>query len=133
MPAKAQLFHIGDVLSISSGRLVSRDGYDGLQRALSYMAGEEIYTHQIGRVMDEAAPVVLETYPLLADVVVPNDIDESTLDIWLRQQAERYGEFLTLPQMTSEQHERIDPLSEAVEKKHPDNIDTVLAPRRQNR
>jgi len=47
MPTKAQLFHIGDVLSISSGRLVSRDGYDGLQRALSYMAGEEVYTHQV--------------------------------------------------------------------------------------
>jgi len=83
--------------------------------------------------MDEAAPVVLEAYPSLAGVVVPNDIDESTLDTWLRQQAERYGEFLTLPRMSAEHHERIDPLSEAVEKKHPDSIRTVLAPHRRSR
>ena len=123
-------FHIGDVLSITDGRLVSRDGYYGLQRALSHMAGEEIYEHQVGRVMDEAMPVVLEKYPLLADVVVPNDIDETTLDAWLSEQAKLYGEFLTLPRMTIDQHERIDPLSEAIGKKHPDNVGTIVAPRR---
>ena len=121
-------FHIGDVLSITGGRLVSRDGYYGLEGALSHMAGEQIYEHQIGRVMDEAAPVILEKYPLLADVVAPEGIDESTLDPWLEEQARIYGEFLTLPRMTIEQHGRIHPLSEIVEKKHPDHVRTIMAP-----
>jgi hypothetical protein len=131
-PPKRQ-FHIGDVLSITGGRLVSRDGYTGLQRALSHMAGEEIYTHQIGRVMDEAGPVILEKYPLLAGIVTPKEIDESTVDAWLIEQASIYGEFLTLPRMTIEQHERIDPLSEVVEKKHPDHVRTIIAPPRSSR
>ena len=72
--------------------------------------------------------MILEKYPLLAGVVPPNDIDESTVDAWLKEQASIYGEFLTLPRMTIAQHEGIDPLSEAVEKKHPDHVGTIMAP-----
>jgi len=35
MPSRDQKFHIGDVLSIAANRLVSRDGFLGVQRALS--------------------------------------------------------------------------------------------------
>jgi hypothetical protein len=130
MPNQDQKFHIGDVLSIAADRLVSRDGFHGLQRALSYMAGEDIYTHQVSRVIDEARPAVLAKYPLLADVFVPADIDESTVEDWLKEQAKLYGEFLTLPRMTIDQHERVDPFSEAVEIKHPSKVETIRAPHR---
>lgn len=123
-------FHIGIVLSIAGDRLVSREGLSGVQKALSYMAGEDIYTHQIRRVMDEAKPVVLERYPLLADVIAPADINEDNVGVWLNEQASLYGEFLTLPRLTVDQHERIDPISEAAEEKHPSKITTVRAPRK---
>ena len=77
MRNREQRFHIGDVLSIVADRLVSRDGFQGLERALSYMANEDIYTHQISRVMLEARAAILAVYPSLAEVVVPDDIDET--------------------------------------------------------
>ena len=128
MRNREQRFHIGDVLSIVADRLVSRDSFHGLKHALNYMADEDIYTHQISRVMLEARAAVLAVYPLLADVVVPDDIDESTIDGWLHEQASRYGEFLRLPRMSIDQHEHIDPYSEAVEKKHPCKIETIRLP-----
>lgn len=132
MTVSADRFHIGVVLSITSDRLVSPGGFADFQRALSYMAGEDVFTHQIPRVMDEARPAILAKYPLLARVVVPDDINEATVAVWLDKQAKLYGEFLTLPRLTTGQHERIDPESEAVEKLHPSKIKTVTMPRRSN-
>jgi hypothetical protein len=130
MPTKNRKFHIGDVLSITGDRLVSRDGIHGLQRALSFMAGEDIYTHQIRRVMDEARPVILAKFPLLANAVAPNDIDETQLDRWVKEQAKQYGEFLALPRMTIHQHQRMGPHLEARQKLHSSKIKTVRAPSR---
>jgi hypothetical protein len=127
MGKQEQRFHIGDVLSIVADRLVSRDGFHGLERALDYMADEHIFTHQIPRVMLEARAAIVAVYPSLAEVVVPDDIDESTVHDWLHEQARRYGEFLRLPRMSVDQHERIDPYSEAIEKKHASQIRTVRA------
>lgn len=61
---------------------------------------------------------------------VPADIDESTVEDWLKEQAKLYGEFLPLPRMTIDQHERVDPFSEAVEVKHPSKVETIRAPHR---
>lgn len=130
MRTSAAQFHIGIVLSITGDRLVAREGFVGVQSALSYMAGEDIYTHQVRRVMDEAKPVILEKYPLLADVIAPADINEATVDTWLDQQANLYGEFLVLPRLSLDQHERIDPESEAAEVLHPSKIATIRAPKR---
>ena len=47
--------------------------------------------------MDEAKPVILEKYPLLADVIAPADINETNVDVWLKKQATLYGKFLLLP------------------------------------
>ena len=118
------------MLSITGDRLVAREGFVGVQSALSYMAGEDIYTHQARRVMDEAKPVILENYPLLADVIAPAEINEATVDTWLDQQANLYGEFLVLPRLSLDQHERIDPESEAAEVLHPSKIVTIRAPKR---
>lgn len=128
MRNREQRFHIGDVLSIVVDRLVSRDGYYGLQRALSHMAAEDVYTHQVSRVMLEARAAILAVYPSLAEVTVPDDIDEATVDDWLCVQAKYYGEFLRLPRMCIDQHERIDPCSEAVEMKRRSEIVTIRQP-----
>jgi len=37
-----RLVHIGDILSITSGRLVAREGFSSFHRALTYMAGEDV-------------------------------------------------------------------------------------------
>ncbi|WP_158814664.1 hypothetical protein [Methylocapsa sp. S129] len=83
MTPPAGQFDIAIVLSITGDGLVSREGIKGLQNALSYMAGEDIYTHQVRRVMDEGRPAILAKYPLLANVVAPDNIGEDTVEAWL--------------------------------------------------
>src|SRR3990167_6769223 len=49
-------FHIGDVLSITTGRLVSPRGIEGIYDILGYMTDDSPYTTQLGRFAEECLP-----------------------------------------------------------------------------
>jgi hypothetical protein len=66
----SKLFHIGTILSVTTGRLVSPTGLNGVYEILSYMAGESVYTHQIPRFGEECAPWLLRQHPQLANVTL---------------------------------------------------------------
>lgn len=51
-------FHLGDVLSITTGRLVSPSVMDGMYAICEHLAGEAVWTHQLPRVADEAKPAL---------------------------------------------------------------------------
>ena len=53
-------FHIGDVLSITTGQLVSPRGIDGIRDILSYMTDDNPYTTQLGRFAEECLPYLEE-------------------------------------------------------------------------
>lgn len=119
-------FHIGDVLSVTTGILVSPKMIGGVYEILNWMTGESLFTHQLPRVSREAAPVLLALYPDLADAQA--DAEAVTPDNhanFIAKMIARYGEFLNVPKMNWEQHERIDPMSELAEKVHPSKIITV--------
>lgn len=59
-------FHLGDVLSIATGRLVSSRGMDGVYDILNFMTGDSLYTHQLPRACKECRPYLLEQFPELA-------------------------------------------------------------------
>lgn len=60
----AQLFHIGDILSIiGPRRLVSPEKMEGVYKILNFMTGDNLFTHQLGRVADECEPWLLAQYP----------------------------------------------------------------------
>lgn len=119
-------FHIGDILSITTGRLVSPRHIEGVYDILNWMTGESVYTHQIPRISLEAAPVLLAAHPSLAEA--ETDAEAVNVQNWqnfLAKMVARYGEKLPVPKMTAAQHESIDPMSELVEKVHPDRIIAV--------
>lgn len=60
-------FHISDILSGITGRLVSRGGIDGIYRILNHMTGDDLYTHQLPRAFRACAPALKEQFPDLAD------------------------------------------------------------------
>lgn len=60
-------FHISDVLTVITGRLLSRDGVDGLYHILNFMTGDDLYTHQLPRAAQACAPVLKQQFPHLAD------------------------------------------------------------------
>jgi hypothetical protein len=118
-------FHIGDILSVTTGRLVSPRHIGGVYDILNWMTGESLYTHQLPRVCREAAPVLLAAHPKLASVDRDAEINPENLSEWLTARIAEFGEALPVPKLKADQHERIDPLSELAEKVHPDRIIVV--------
>lgn len=118
---EAKSFHIGDVLSVTTGCLLSPRGMEGIYDILNYMSGENLFTHQLPRVAQEAAPVLLALHPQLADADA-SDVTPENHREWLEAATAKYGEHISVYPMSEDDHERIDPLSELAEKVHPDKI-----------
>ena len=116
-----QTFPLPDVLGTITGRLLGK--MDGIYQVSQFMAGEPVWTHQLPRVGREICPVVLRQHPQLAPVIA--EAEAVTPDNWQEMLAgwvSRFGESLALSPMTADDHERIDPISEAAEMIHPDRI-----------
>lgn len=65
MDPQERMFHIGDVLSITTGRLVSPSGIDGICDILNFMTMDNLMTHQIPRACEECRPYLFAQYPWL--------------------------------------------------------------------
>ena len=134
-------FHISDVLSITTGRLVSSRHIEGVYDILGWMSGESLMTHQLPRVGEEAEPVLSEKYPHLSKEAMASDLLEldrllleanrdqeksaAAVRSWVDAIAAKFGLDFAVPKLNEDQHERIDPHSELAEKIHPDRIITV--------
>lgn len=108
-------FHIGDILSAMTGRLVSPDHIDGVYNILNWMSGESLMTHQLPRVCREAEPVLRERFPDLAAIDIPEWDGQATKEIvyaWLDEQAAIHGETREVAPMDASDHTVIDPLAE---------------------
>lgn len=120
-------FSIGAVLSVTTGKLLTEIG--GVYEILNWMTGDNLFTHQLPRASREAKPVILRAHPALAEV----DASHVNTDNWrtfLDEMVARFGETLAIPKMTTDEHERIDPLSELAEKVPPSRIHVVRVPAR---
>lgn len=111
-------FHLGDVLTVTTGCLVSRDHVGGIYNILNWMTGDNLFTHQLPRAMDECQPHLKAQHPDLADVQVPefdgDDRDEikAEVEAWLAAQVARFGEFRDVAPLNAGDHTVIDPLTE---------------------
>lgn len=125
-------FHISDVLSITTGRLVSTRHVEGIYDILNWMTGDSIFTHQIPRAMKHCEPVLCEAFPQLtgdaieAKCELMSDLDrriteagrdrekvEQVCAEWLSKMEGIYGTHFDVP--TLAEWERRDPVEEAVE------------------
>lgn len=108
-----RMFHVGDVLSVTTGRLVSPSHMDGICRLLDFMTGESLFTHQLPRAVAECAPRLLEQHPQLADVEVPDDFGgEAAVVDWLETQIAWLGNELPVAPLAAGDHTHIDPITE---------------------
>ena len=106
-------FHLGDVLSITTGRLVSPGHMAAVHELLDYLTGDMLMTHQLPRAMDECRPELLRQHPQLSKVPVPVAFDgEAAVWAWLATQTATFGEHLTVAPLAPSDHTRIDPLAE---------------------
>ena len=145
-------FHIGDVLSITTGRLVSPRHIDGVYDILNFMTDDNLFTHQLPRACDECKPFLLKQFPQLASpemdfavaelgemLKTPSGKAETNKLLlgWLSKiTSGKYGlqglslcgeqhDMLEVAKVPTDAHEQIDPMSELAEKVHPDKIVVV--------
>lgn len=117
-------FHLGAVLSMTTGKLLCQ--MEDIYRIAQHMAGEPIWTHQLGRVMAASKPHLLAQFPALT-AVTGAAVTPENVAAWLYERVTEHGEFLDVAPMPEHAHESIDPLSELAEKVHPDKIITISA------
>lgn len=104
-------FHIGDILSITTGYLASPRGMAGVYDILGYMTGESLFTHQLPRARQACVPALLTQHPHLgwADM---RGVTLDNLTARLAVAADTYGEYLPVAPLGTGDYTARDPLAE---------------------
>lgn len=112
-------FHLGDVLTITTGALVSPRHMDGVYDILNWMTGDDLMTHQLPRASNECHGPLLAQHPDLAAVVLPEsfgsrDVDQvkANVERWLAEQVARFGETREVAPLDPADHTQMDPFTE---------------------
>lgn len=124
---KTKSFHLGDVISITTGIMMSPRLIEGVYDILNFMTADSLYTHQLPRAARECKPYLLEQFPQLNAIVLDGVTPGTHLSL-LESLCAEYGEYLMVASLPKDAHEFIDPMSELVEQVHPSKIITVKLP-----
>jgi len=128
-----KLFSISDVLSVTTGRLVSDRHMDGMYAILNFLTGDDLFTHQLRRAMNEVKPWLRSQFPTLmedspgmaerlADMnhrIKAVQQDREHIGAVIRDWVEELRIALALPEMLpvyemgADMHTYIDPIEEA--------------------
>ncbi|MGW4125469.1 DUF7736 domain-containing protein [Nocardia sp. NPDC004711] len=113
MSGETKEFHIGDILSVISGHLVSPRHVDGLCDLLGWMTGDNPMTHQLPRFADECEASLREQFPDLAALEVPQGLNsEEKVLFWLGAQEPSYGVRRAVKRLSPLDHTTVDPIDE---------------------
>lgn len=120
-------FHLGDVLSVTTGVLMSPTLIRGVYKILNHMTGDNLFTHQLPRATRECQPHLKAQFPALANEKC-DGVNEHNHKQRLAELVAKYGEWFDVTPVPEHAHEFIDPMSELAEKVHPSKIITVRPP-----
>lgn len=105
-------FHIGDVISIITGKLVSPTHMEGIYKILNFLTGQELWTHQLPDASRFATPYLLQQFPELKEID-KNSINTTNWKEQLQSIIEKYGEYRNVETIKTEWDTR-DPLEDRV-------------------
>lgn len=114
-------FHVGDLLSVTTGRIVARRHVDALYDLLGHMTGDSPFTHQLPRFGDECKPWLYRWFPELESVddgILGDMIDihgpEKGCETWVDAMVSSRGirEWYDVPQIPKDDHSRRCPIEE---------------------
>ena len=124
-----QEFHISDVLSVTTGRLVSSRHMVGVYAILNFLTGDDLYTHQLPRAMDECRPWLRTQFPTLmqdapgmAGLLTALDMGmeehgrtSEAIAAWVERVRVETGlpEMIPVYELGADMYTHIDPLEEA--------------------
>lgn len=99
-----KLFHIGDILSITTEILVSPTEMDGVYKILNYMTNNNLTTVALVFVSRDCKSYLLKQHPQLENVDVSNIVKKNWKD-WLEEQVIKYGEMLSVKPLSERKYE----------------------------
>lgn len=109
--ADTRSFHISHVLSAYSGYLVSTRHMEGVYEVLNYLTGDNLFTHQLPRAMDECKGWIERQHPILKEIDC-SGLNPETLPTWVERTVAKYGETLEIRPLPAEGHEFRHPVEE---------------------
>lgn len=121
-------FHLGDILSVTTERMLSPTHLDGLFDILNWMTGDNLFSHQLPRAAQECQGPLLAQHPDLADIEVPDwpdGVPVAIVQAWLAEQVTRYGETREVTPLAPEEHTHIDPITE-MQRYHPGGVVVIV-------
>lgn len=140
---RVKLFHISDVLTVTTHRFVSSRGVHGIYDTLNFLTGDNLMTHQLPRASRQCDAWLREQYPQLmpdsqemAKMLEQLDKLEvktkSTMREWVMEVMVQFGlpEMLPLNPMPSGRYTSIDPIAEACTMFGASTVVAVAAPDR---
>jgi len=108
--AKSSRFHLGDILSVTSGIIISPKGEKAVQELLSFMKGEEVGTSEseLRQAMKECHNSLLIQCPKLRKLD-PSMIDGTMIPSWLKHQIREHGDYHSIRPLQRKQQQAISP------------------------
>jgi hypothetical protein len=130
-------FHISDILSITTGRLVSSRHIEGVYEILNFLTSDELFTHQLPRACRECEPWLKTQFPQLfpdnqvmaqhladldvivqasrADTASTPESRSRAIDAWVEKVRVSLNlpEALSVYELGADMHTHIDPIEEA--------------------
>ena len=106
-------WHIGDILTVITGRIVSPLGREAYLQLMEYMADRPLTPSDRLQYGGDFAMALLAQYPELEDISA-NEEDmppDELRGIWLQRRAAEFGEFLSVNRLPPDHPARTTPAS----------------------
>ena len=105
-------FDLGDVLTVTTGKLLSERGMGGVYDILNFMTGDNLFTHQLPRALRACREPLLDQHPRLRGVE-PKGAEHESIRAWLNERKADFGKQLAVAQLAPQSWTNIDPVTEA--------------------
>lgn len=89
-------FHLGAILSVTTGRMLAVTGMGEIYAILNHMTGSTLFTHQLPWAGDICGPVLRNQYPELAKLVLDGVTSDNFTEVMTGLVAQ-HGEQLPVP------------------------------------
>jgi hypothetical protein len=107
----AKTFHISDILSVTTGRLVSNRHIDGVYDVIGHLVGRPVYTQELVIFLDQSTEEIHNQLKWTREVPEATDEDMRDVPGWLGNLEKKYGSEHTLTAASSSfEDESYDPI-----------------------
>jgi hypothetical protein len=86
-------FHIGDLLSFTTGRLTAPEKMSGVRRLANFVTGDDLNDIGLLNTSDIVEMHLVGQHPWLVEIKAPDFGEPGEVPIWLDEIAKRYGEW----------------------------------------